>query len=452
MQKMNSWGVRPWASRRTFALAVFGGLVMRILIVALPGNELRAPWSGGGDSPVYATLARNVLEGRGYSYAGLPTAFRAPGYPLFLAGMMVLFGAHYVAAVRWLQFGVGLATVWLCARVSARLFGESAWRPALAIALVSPTLVFVTGELLTECIGAFFGALFIFFFVEDFSRPGLSSSAGLGCAVGLGSLFRFNMAGCGLIGLWAALRAQGGAPRWQRTGLLIVCSALPVSPWIVRNLIVFHGQVLYSTQSGASALGGIVAPQGRALAGESERFRRALGWALPEDLETNDGRRTQLPAEPELDRRAWSAARNLWARAGWRSIPLVLAKWARFWLSTEQIFWTGAFTLRQRVYRIAGVLIYWLLLAVAIVGWVRLRVKRPEIALALLLYAALVTVLHSPFMMITRYRVPFMDGMVAMLAGGGWLALRPPQREAVAGSRVAEGERPALWREKAQVD
>ena len=87
------------------------GVLLRIAVVALPGNQLRAPWSGGGDAPTYALLPQNLLSGKGLTYASQPIALRAPGYPVVLAGLMWLVGSKYVLAVRWIQFFVGLGTV-----------------------------------------------------------------------------------------------------------------------------------------------------------------------------------------------------------------------------------------------------------------------------------------------------------------------------------------------------
>ena len=87
---------------------------------------MRTPWGGGGDTPAYVLLAQNILSGKGYAYAGMPTALRAPGYPLMLAAFFKLFGAHALAAMRWLQFFEGIAVALLCAATAKKLFGEQA--------------------------------------------------------------------------------------------------------------------------------------------------------------------------------------------------------------------------------------------------------------------------------------------------------------------------------------
>ena len=71
--------------------------------------------------------------------------------------------------------------------------------------------------------------------------------------------------------------------------------------------------------------------------------------------------------------------------------------------------------------RSAGVVFYWALLALGIAGWFKLRALRPELAYIFLFYAILVTILHVPFNMNTRLRMPFIDPLLAMLGGAGLL-------------------------------
>lgn len=409
-------------ARYAFAAILIVGILARVLVVALPGNELKPRWSGGGDTPAYVTLAQNLLVGKGYSYAGQPSAFRPPGYPVLLAAMMWLFHNHFAEAVRWLQFGLGLLAVSLCARAGARFFGSQASLAALAAALVLPTMVFVTGELLTESVGVFFTALFLYLLSEEFSRPRWATALGMGLTAGLASLFRFNMAVLAFVAVGAVLLANEKPPRWQRAAVVLLSSFLVVSPWLVRNFIVFHGRLAYSSQSGLVADFGVLAPQGRALPADVERLRRTPGWISHLDLETNDPKRNQLPGEDEINRRGWNLAFQLWREENWRLLPLALAKLAYFWLGIDQIFWTESFPPAQRLLRAAAVIPYWLVLLLAVKGWSSLCRSRKSVAQVLLGYAALFTILLLPFVMNTRMRVPLLDPLLAILAGGGWLA------------------------------
>lgn len=399
------------------------GLATRILVVALPGNALRTPWGGGGDTPAYVLLAQNLLAGKGYTYAGQPTAYRAPLYPFVLAASMKMFGAHAIAAVRWLQFTAGLLTVWLCAVSAGRIFGRAARKPALVVALFFPTLIIMTGEILTEALATLASAIFLYLLVRFSQRPSWARLAGLSATVGVATLVHFNMALLGFVVLWAVFfqDPKMALPRWRAVALTIVLPAAIISPWLIRNYVVFHGAFVLSSVGGPTAAMGILAPQGRARPGDSERLVAALGWLPPMQLETNDASRLRLTDEATLNRRAWRVTFHLWREEGWRLIPLNIEKLGYFWLSTDQLLSTDSFRFAVRVARWAGVLAYWALLALGIAGWFKLRAVKPELAHIVLFYAAVVTVLHVPFNMNTRLRMPFIDPWLATLGGAGVL-------------------------------
>lgn len=404
------------SSRLGFAIVVLGVLV-RIAVVVLPGNQLRASWSGGGDAPRYVLLAENLLSGKGFTYSLQPTALRAPGYPALLAALRSLFDDKYLLAIRWIQFGLGLGTVLLCSRASALAFGERAGRATLVIGLFFPTLLFVTAEVLTECIGTFLAALFLYLLTKEIQGPRMTTLAAMGVVTGVAALFRFNMAGLGFVGLSVACLAKCARPIWQRVLVFSLFAGMAISPWLIRNQIAFQGEVLYSTLSGHDAVEGVLTPQGRALPGDNEKIKAAEGWLLS-DVETNAPSRLQLPSEAELNQKAWRAARGLWKEWRWRLLPLAFVKLSYFWLSLDQMLWTQSFPPRQRIFRWGGVLFYWVLLSFGIVGWFRTRRSAPMLARAFFLYAVLLTALHLPFPMITRLRIPFMDPLIAILGGG----------------------------------
>jgi 4-amino-4-deoxy-L-arabinose transferase-like glycosyltransferase len=431
-------GAKSLALSYGFLGLVLLGVIIRILVVALPGNELRSPWGGGGDTPAYVLLAQNLASGRGYAYAGQPTAYRAPAYPILLAASMKIFGSEAIAAVRWLQFLAGLLTAYLCSAVAGMIFGRFARRPALVVALFFPTLIIMTGEILTEALATLVSAIFLYSLVRFFKEPSWAILTGLAVMVGLATLLRFNMALFGFVVLWAVISWKIPMPEWRAVALTIFLPALIISPWLIRNYVVFHGAFVLSTESGPAAAMGVLAPQGRARPGDSERLVAALGWLPPMQLETNDPSRNRIGQESDLNRQAWRVNFGLWRETGWGLVPLTLEKLSYFWLSTDQLLSTNSFRPIVRAARSAGVLFYWLLLALGIVGWFKLRVLRPELAHVFLFYAVLVTILHVPFNMNTRLRMPFIDPWLAVLAGAGllfatermWLKLDVTPKEA----------------------
>jgi 4-amino-4-deoxy-L-arabinose transferase-like glycosyltransferase len=404
---------------KLFLALVTAGVFLRVLTTILAGNDIFTPWRVGGDAPFYVRLASNIAGGKGFAYYGGPTAFRPPVYPFFLAGMMRLFGHSALFATRTVQFGAGLATAWLCARTASRIFGDQAGRVALVIALFLPTLVALSTELMTECFATLLAALFFDFILLNPALSKWSSAVFLGLIVGLVTLLRFNMAILGLVAL-AALAARMEWPRaWRRMCLVTAAAGLVVSPWVVRNLIVFHGRVILSTQSGMNAVQGVLTPQGRVQGSDLQVLHRVVGWQAG-DVESNEPSHYKLAPEPDLDRRAWAQAFELWREENWRLIPLSLRKLGYFWLSTDQVFWTQSFSLKQRLVRFGGALTQWLVLALAVAGWLRLRRRHARVSEFLLGYAVLVSLAHLPFIMTSRYRVPFLETVLVVLAAGGF--------------------------------
>ena len=395
------------------------GILLRILIVVLPGHQIRAPWSGGGDAFTYVLLAQNLLSGRGFTYALQPTALRAPGYPLLLAGLISLFHDNFVMAIRALQFALGLGTVYFCARASSRAFGEQAGRATFLLGLFFPTLIYVTGEVLTECIGAFLAAVFLYLLTQELLHRRMATLAGMGILTGVAALFRFNMAGLGFVGLFVAYVVKTSRPAWQRILVFACCAGMVISPWLIRNQIAFQGAALYSTLSGHDAVEGVLTPQGRALPGDDAKIKGAEGWILS-DIETNAPSRRDFGPEPVLNHQAWTAALALWRQRGLRLLPVELAKLSYFWLSTDQLASNPTLSIRQNLLRWSGVVAYWALLLCGIIGFFRMRKSAPLLALTFLAYVLLLTALHTPFPMITRLRIPFMDPLIAILAGGAF--------------------------------
>jgi hypothetical protein len=205
--------------------------------------------------------------------------------------------------------------------------------------------------------------------------------------------------------------------------LVSLVAGLIVSPWIVRNLQVFHGKVFYSSHGGINLLEGVLTPDGRAQNGEDERVRAAVGW-LHTDIEQNNSHRLLFASEEQLDRQARGAAIDAWKNLSWHSrFKLLGMKIVTFWFSKDQLLDSSSFSPAQRRLRAIGVIIYWSVLALALVGWVRLFSSSRIAAFVIAFYVVVITSAHLPFVMNTRLRIPFIDPLLAVLAGGGFCLL-----------------------------
>src|SRR6267143_975680 len=235
-------------SPRVLALrfaAILGsfGLIARLFLLFISGNSPIGPLSGVGDQGRYQTLADNLGEGRGFAYAGQPTALRPPLYPLFLAAMRFFFGSHRFLAARCFQFLAAIAMAYLCLLLARRLFGIEAGVLAGSIALAMPTLAFGGTELQSEALAACVTLLSLCFLVAALDGAGLAVSC-MGFASGVAALLRFNSLLLLVVGTAACLRYLRSL---KSLLLLWLAAVLFLAPWIIHNARAFHGRILFSS-------------------------------------------------------------------------------------------------------------------------------------------------------------------------------------------------------------
>jgi hypothetical protein len=362
------------------------------------------------------------------TYVGQPTALRAPLYPLLLAGLRVLFGGQSLLAIRSLQFFTAILTAWYCGRTAALLWSEDSKWPAIALALCAPTLIFFTSQILTEAYTALWIAAFLF----HLSRYCISEEAGALIAMGLCSgllmLLRFNTPFVPAMAAVAALRFPPTVSSIKRALIPVALALVLISPWLLRNYFVFHGGILYSSQTGTTAFQGALAPEGRTQPEGLLELQKRQGWWLT-NIETDKSTRLQYPSEVELNAQARREAIRAWAGLGFEAIPLLVKKVGYFWLSTDQLLDTRSLPVRQRLFRAAGVVVYWCILLAAIFGWFRVKHVHSRIANLFLLYAVFATLLHLPFTMNTRLRSPLIEPLLCILAAASISAI-PARRPA----------------------
>ena len=381
-------------------------LSVRLGLAVWAGNASETPLTGGSDTFAYQALADSVANHRGLSYAGMPTALRPPLYPLVLVLGQFIAGGHYRIFIRLVQLLIGILTAIVCAKASQKLGGSPAI--AFAAALGAPTLVFFSAEILSETVAALIVAAFIYVAVTE------SSPVWAGAIIGLGMLERFNLATLAVAYVVYQCAAKNAAQAVRHVALAGLVAVAIVGPWFVRNLMVFHGQVLYSTHTGTNLLQGLITPDGRTQSGDTDKLEAAAGWTISE-IETNSPTRLSFPTEPQLDHMAKNAAVAQLRNAN--LLALAAHKLGYFWFSFDQLFRTQALSRRKFFVRALGVFVYWFLLTLGVAGWCRLRSHSPDAALLFAAYAVVVTAMHLPFVMSTRIRAPLVEPALVILAG-----------------------------------
>jgi 4-amino-4-deoxy-L-arabinose transferase-like glycosyltransferase len=214
------------------------------------------------DPANYDLHARSIAAGDGYpdstvTPAGGPTAIRPPGFPFFLGAVYAVTGDSQTAG-RVAQAVLGALAVLLIALVARELFGARVALVAGVMAAVFPPFVLNGITLLSEPLFVVL-ELSAVLAVLRARRPG----AGVGWVVaagalcGLAFLTRANALALVLV-LALALREPGSLRSiraWRAPALLVVCAALVVAPWTIRNAVEFGRFIPVSTQDGFTLAG-----------------------------------------------------------------------------------------------------------------------------------------------------------------------------------------------------
>jgi hypothetical protein len=183
------------------------------------------------DATHFWAIAGNIVDGRGYSYLGQPTAWRPPVYTYLVAGVReVGFGVRGVQGVQALATVATVGLLWLC----ARRLGLPAWAGVLAawMGALYPPLIHFSSQIWSEnaSVPTLLLALYVSLLLLE--RPTLARAVAAGAAWGLAVLSRpsaLAALGCLLIVL-ALGRAWRSGLRAAMT--VAVAAATVVGPWV----------------------------------------------------------------------------------------------------------------------------------------------------------------------------------------------------------------------------
>lgn len=286
MTEMCPWfGLSPVALRRRRETWFVLGLAfaIRLAVLLLRSSELNA------DPDAYRQLAETLADQGTYgrpspSNAGsapcAPTAYRPPLYPLLLAAT-ARNGRVSAAAVATLHLAAGMSTVWLVLRLARRLeLGRAAPLAALLVA-GDPILLNQSTLVMTETLATFLAAAVLLSAHHLVRAASYRAAACTGLCLGLAALCRptfLPLAPC--LAIVCCLRSSAAWPRRAAVALalLLVTSAV-LSPWILRNRLVFGRWIATTTHGGYTLL-----------LGNNPHFYRHLRsdawgqiWTLPSD-------------------------------------------------------------------------------------------------------------------------------------------------------------------------
>ncbi len=258
---------------KTLAVAALLGVALAIRLVEVQQTAYRVK----NDAGSYLTLASEIAQtgvysnkrtpGSGAGGTRGPSAYFAPGYPYFLAGVDLLSGhterrRGTVRPARISQALLGTVTVGLTGLVAGEAFGELVAFAALALAAVYPVLIELSGTLVAENLltALVLAAVAAALRIRSSSRPHLWALAA-GVLSGLAALTHENGV---LILIPLAVAAASTVSRrepkrwWRRLigpAVLVAAAVLTVIPWTIRNEQDLHSFIPISDETGITLVG-----------------------------------------------------------------------------------------------------------------------------------------------------------------------------------------------------
>jgi 4-amino-4-deoxy-L-arabinose transferase-like glycosyltransferase len=242
-------GRRPRAGHT----AAWPALVVVALVLRLGAVALLAGSAPEQNDRVqrYDPIALSLLAGEGFSRGGVPVAVSPPVYPLFLAAVYGVFGPS-AGAARTALAVVDAASVGLVFLLARRLFGA---RTAVLAGLGAAFLPYSIVQIVyggSDTLFLFLHTAFLATFAHAWLSGRRGAFAAAGALLGLATLCR--AVPLLLPALLAALILAAGRAPWRqravRAALVAVSFAAVVSPWIVRNYLVFDRFVPVQTLGG----------------------------------------------------------------------------------------------------------------------------------------------------------------------------------------------------------
>lgn len=431
------------ARGRSFSVGVAGALLLG-LAVRLAYVLTDDRWLIGGDGFAYMLDARRIADGLGYTSGigdvGAQTAHHPPAWVSLLA-LADWIGARSLLDQQLVGVAIGLGIAVVAAFVGRRYFSPRVGIIAAFLAALYPGFWVLEGNILSEPITIFLIGVFTLVVADLPEHPTLGRSIVVGGLCGLIALARSEQIALLLVVVAPILLFARSLAPTRRIGLFFAASSMCVLvlvPWAAYNATRFEAPVLLSTNGGIALLKGNCA---------TTFHGPLLGFQDPLC-------KKEAPTPPGGDRSQGSAParrvalRNMRENATW--LPVVAAarvgRMLAVFRPSQTVSLVASWMTTDTTPIWAWVVSYWVLLALAIGGFVRgLRTRRfvlPLVGPLLVSFATVVVVYGEP-----RLHSASDLGVVVLAAVGVervGAALRRAQKSAPRpGSTVAAGSRTA---------
>ena len=190
----------------------------------------------------YLPLAKNLAVGNGFTLDGVnPYAYKAPGYPLFLAFFYKIFGVFWPAIIA--QIILSSFLVVLIFKIGEEIgFGKKISFAAGILTATAPHLIYYGNFFVTEALFAFLLLLSILCFIKLLKRPSVVFAGLSGLFLGLNTLVKtsgqylvFVFLAVGFLYFWKLKENSGFKKYTVFLSVFFFVFVLAVLPLAVRN-------------------------------------------------------------------------------------------------------------------------------------------------------------------------------------------------------------------------
>ena len=368
--------------------AVLGAIAALAFVMrAVYALHWAPPLSFLEDDTFFSWSARQIAQGHGYvqpltalvQKPAPPTAEHPPLYPLLLAAFMKL-GLASLGAQRMVNVVLGTVTVVLVACLGRQIAGPRTGLVAAVLCAAYPVFIGADGAIMSETLLGTLVAGSLLVAVRCLQQASLRQVGALGVLIGLAALTRSEA-----VLLWPLL-VLPIALRSPRLPLKVAAVAaagsfVVIAPWVVRNWVTL-GRPVLSDNQGTTVAGANC---------HSTYYGREIGYfdfaCTLKAYRSNRRRESEAVVSYRLQARAVHYAARHPGRALLVAAIRVAGAWG-FYAPGRQVVVTG----RRRGVQRVGIVMYYALLVLGVIGALRLwRSYRRDVLL----------VLASPFVVAT---------------------------------------------------
>jgi 4-amino-4-deoxy-L-arabinose transferase-like glycosyltransferase len=212
-------------------LIAAAAVLPRIAVLLHERDRILTAFTEKGDD-----FAQTFVHHGTFGYlAGEPSAYTQPLYGFFLVPIYWIFGRSW-ETVGIAQTLVALATAFLVYAIGLRVASRRAAVLAAVISTLNPYLIWHDVHVNREIVDQLVAAGFVLCTVIAVQRRSTAWAAGAGALAGVAILGNSRLVLVPLV-LAAFVLWRLGVRAWVAALVLVLCSVIAVSPWVIRNKV-----------------------------------------------------------------------------------------------------------------------------------------------------------------------------------------------------------------------